>query len=69
MMTVPKPKQRHEIGCDLSFLSAGELEERIRLLEEEISRGLKADKAAKTSSRKRRRELFSSEIGHRKQQP
>jgi uncharacterized small protein (DUF1192 family) len=29
---MPKPKKIHEIGCDLTFLSAGDLEERITLL-------------------------------------
>jgi uncharacterized small protein (DUF1192 family) len=55
----PKPKKLHEIGCDLTFLSAGELEERIALLREEITR-LEADKAAKTSSRSVAEGLFKS---------
>jgi uncharacterized small protein (DUF1192 family) len=59
MMTLPKPKKTHEIGCDLTFLSAGDLEERITLLKEEISR-LEADKAAKTSSRRPPRAFFKS---------
>jgi uncharacterized small protein (DUF1192 family) len=54
---MPKPKKLHEIGCDLTFLSAGDLEERITLLKEEISR-LEADKAAKTSSRKAAENFF-----------
>ena len=55
----PKPKKLHEIGCDLTFLSAGELEERIALLREEIAR-LETDKAAKTSSRGAAESLFKS---------
>ncbi len=47
---LPKPRKSHEIGCDLTFLSAAELDERIAALKEEIAR-LEADKAAKTSSR------------------
>ncbi|MEQ8482515.1 MAG: DUF1192 domain-containing protein [Hoeflea sp.] len=46
----PKPRKAHEIGCDLTFLSAAELDERITLLKEEIAR-LEADREAKTSSR------------------
>jgi len=55
----PKPKILHEIGCDLTFLSAGELEERIGLLREEIDR-LEADKASKTSSRSAAESFFKS---------
>ncbi|MBU4528269.1 MAG: DUF1192 domain-containing protein [Hoeflea sp.] len=55
----PKPKKLHEIGCDLTFLSAGELEERIDLLNQEIAR-LEADKRAKTSSRSVAENLFKS---------
>ena len=55
----PKPKKLHDIGCDLTFLSAGELEERIALLREEIAR-LEADKASKTSSRSVAESLFKS---------
>ncbi|KGF68374.1 hypothetical protein LL06_16835 [Hoeflea sp. BAL378] len=53
----PKPKKLHEIGCDLTFLSAGELDERIALLREEIAR-LEADKVSKTSSRSVAENLF-----------
>ncbi|OCW59333.1 hypothetical protein AWJ14_09830 [Hoeflea olei] len=53
----PKRKTIHEIGCDLTFLSAGELEERITLLRAEIAR-LEADKASKTSSRSAAEDLF-----------
>jgi uncharacterized small protein (DUF1192 family) len=62
----PKPKQRHEIGCDLSFLSAGELEERIRLLEEEIEEA-ESRKGVQNIKPERCRELFQVKIGHRKQ--
>jgi len=34
----PKKKIAHEIGQDLTLLSVGELEERIRLLQDEIER-------------------------------
>ncbi|MEM5495496.1 DUF1192 domain-containing protein [Hoeflea sp. AS16] len=55
----PKPKQRHEIGCDLTFLSAGELDERIALLRDEIAR-LEADKSSKTSSKSAAESFFKS---------
>jgi uncharacterized small protein (DUF1192 family) len=42
----PKKKLVHEIGQDLTLLSAGELMERINLLKEEIAR-LEADMAKK----------------------
>ena len=42
----PKRKTAHEIGQDLTLLSAGELTERIGLLKEEIAR-LEADMARK----------------------
>jgi len=44
----PKKKLVHEIGQDLTLLSAGELNERIALLKEEIAR-LEADMAKKDS--------------------
>lgn len=53
----PEPGQRHEIGCDLTFLSAGELEERIALLHEEIRR-MEAEKSSKTSSRSTAESFF-----------
>ena len=46
----PKKKLQHEIGQDLSLISVGELNERIALLRQEISR-LEADIASKQSSR------------------
>ncbi len=55
----PKPKKLHELGCDLTFLSADEIEERIALLHEEIER-LEADKASKTSSRSAAESFFKS---------
>jgi uncharacterized small protein (DUF1192 family) len=42
----PKKKLAHEIGQDLTLLSAGELTDRITLLKEEIGR-LQADMAKK----------------------
>lgn len=54
---MPKPNKTHEIGCDLTFLSAGDLDERISLLQDEIAR-LEADKVAKTSSRKAAESFF-----------
>jgi uncharacterized small protein (DUF1192 family) len=44
-----KPAKAHEVGQDLSTLSVHELDERIRLLREEVAR-LEAARAAKTSS-------------------
>lgn len=54
---MPKPSKIHEIGGDLTFLSADDLDERITLLKDEIAR-LEADKAAKTSSRKAAESFF-----------
>jgi uncharacterized small protein (DUF1192 family) len=42
----PKKKLAHEIGQDLTLLSAGELAERIALLKDEVAR-LQADMAKK----------------------
>jgi len=50
----PKP---HEIGQDLSLLSAGELKERIELLRIEISR-LEADLEAKSATKTAAEALF-----------
>ncbi len=55
----PNPNKQHEIGSDLTFLSAGELDERIALLRQEIAR-LEADKASKTSSRSAAEDFFRS---------
>ena len=46
----PKKKLAHEIGQDVSLVSAGELEERIALLEAEIAR-LKGEVAKRNASR------------------
>jgi len=46
----PKKKVAHEIGQDLTLLSAGELNERIALLKEEIAR-LEADRERKQASK------------------
>ena len=53
----PKKKLTHEIGSDLSALSAGELSERIALLQAEIGR-LEAERASKTASRSAAENLF-----------
>ena len=46
----PKKKITHEIGQDLTLLSAGELAERIGLLQNEIAR-LEADMARKRATK------------------
>ena len=46
----PKPKRIHEIGQDLSLLSVSELEERMKILEDEISR-LRDEKDRKAGSK------------------
>jgi uncharacterized small protein (DUF1192 family) len=53
----PKKKIAHEIGQDLTLLSVGELEERIRLLQDEIER-LRADIARKQASRGAANQFF-----------
>lgn len=53
----PRKKLAHEIGQDLSLLSADELTARIALLKAEISR-LEAEVAAKTSSRSAAESFF-----------
>ena len=53
----PKKKIAHEIGQDLTLLSVGELEERIRLLQDEIER-LRADIARKQASRGAAHQFF-----------
>jgi len=53
----PKRKISHEIGQDLSLLSAGELAERIALLKQEIAR-LEADAARKNTSRAAADQVF-----------
>ncbi len=54
-----KRKLVHEVGQDLSLLSAGELDERIAALKEEITR-LEADRAGKAASRSAAESLFRS---------
>jgi uncharacterized small protein (DUF1192 family) len=53
----PKKKIEHEIGQDLTLLSAGELAERIALLRDEISR-LEADMATKRAVKSAADTLF-----------
>lgn len=55
----PVKKTVHDIGCDLSLLSADELGARINLLKEEISR-LEREVNAKTASRSAAESLFKS---------
>ncbi len=53
----PKKKPAHEIGQDLTLLSAGELTERIALLKEEIGR-LEADRSKKQAHKSAADMLF-----------
>ncbi|MCF3638432.1 DUF1192 domain-containing protein [Rhizobium sp. TRM95111] len=53
----PPKKAGHEIGSDLSLLSADELAARILMLKEEILR-LEDEKAKKASSRSAAEDLF-----------
>lgn len=55
----PKKKIQHEIGQDLSLISVAELNERIALLREEISR-IEADIAKKQSSRAAADQFFKN---------
>ncbi|MDH6269500.1 uncharacterized small protein (DUF1192 family) [Rhizobium sp. SG_E_25_P2] len=55
----PARKLAHEIGMDISMLSADELKARIALLEGEISR-LNREITAKTSSRSAAESLFKN---------
>ncbi|MBB4063141.1 DUF1192 domain-containing protein [Gellertiella hungarica] len=55
----PKRKLEHEIGCDLSLLSADELQARIGLLEAEIER-LAEEKRKKLSGKAAAESLFRS---------
>ena len=55
----PRKKITHEIGQDLSLLSAGDIEERITVLAAEIER-LKADMAKKRASRDAASSFFKS---------
>lgn len=53
----PKKKLAHEIGCDLSLLSADELSLRIDLLKQEIER-LEAERASKSASKSAAENFF-----------
>lgn len=53
----PKKQPAHEIGCDLSLLSADELSARIILLKEEIER-LDAERTQKNASRSAAESIF-----------
>ena len=58
----PKKKIVHEIGQDLTLLSAGELAERVSLLREEIAR-LEANMASKQASKSAADQFFKEEEG------
>lgn len=53
----PKKAPTHEIGQDISLLSASELDERIAILKAEIDR-LDADKKQKAASKSAAESLF-----------
>jgi uncharacterized small protein (DUF1192 family) len=53
----PKKQLAHEIGCDLSLLSADELSLRIDLLKHEIER-LEAERASKSASKSAAENFF-----------
>ncbi len=53
----PKKPKAHEIGCDLSLLSADELAARIDVLKEEIAR-LESERQGKMASRSAAESLF-----------
>ncbi len=55
----PKRKTEHDIGCDLTLLSADELSARIGILQAEIAR-LEAEKQKKTSGRAAAESFFRS---------
>ena len=57
----PKKKITHEIGQELSLLSVGDLDERIVVLKQEITR-LEADRAGKSASRMAAEAFFKSEL-------
>jgi uncharacterized small protein (DUF1192 family) len=64
MMNDEQPRKRstsHELGCDLSAISADELRHRITLLETEIAR-LKAEIDLKEAGRKAADSLFSPKV-------
>ena len=53
----PKKKIAHEIGQDLTLLSASELSDRVALLKEEIAR-LEADRARKQAMKSAADSIF-----------
>ncbi|MBB5535306.1 DUF1192 domain-containing protein [Rhizobium giardinii] len=55
----PKKQPVHEIGCDLSLLSADELSLRIDMLKQEIAR-LEAERANKSASKSQAEKFFRS---------
>ncbi|CAN7240019.1 DUF1192 domain-containing protein [Pararhizobium sp. LjRoot235] len=55
----PKKQPAHEIGCDLSLLSAEELALRIEMLKQEIAR-LEAERASKSASKSAAEKFFRS---------
>lgn len=55
----PKKKVAHELGCDLTLLSADELKARIALLQEEIGR-IEAECQRKQAGRSAAESLFRS---------
>ncbi|CAN7445690.1 DUF1192 domain-containing protein [Neorhizobium sp. LjRoot104] len=55
----PKKPKTHELGCDLSMLSIDELESRIDLLRQEITR-IEAEKETKAAGRRAADSLFRS---------
>jgi uncharacterized small protein (DUF1192 family) len=55
----PKKQPAHEIGCDLSLLSADELSLRIDMLKQEIAR-LEAERANKSASKSQAEKFFRS---------
>jgi uncharacterized small protein (DUF1192 family) len=55
----PQKQPAHEIGCNLSLLSADELSSRIELLKREIER-LEAERASKSASKAAAESFFRS---------
>jgi uncharacterized small protein (DUF1192 family) len=55
----PKKQPAHEIGCDLSLLSAEELALRIEMLKQEIAR-LEAERTSKSASKSAAEKFFRS---------
>ncbi|WP_037120747.1 DUF1192 domain-containing protein [Rhizobium sp. CF097] len=55
----PKKQPAHEIGCDLSLLSADELSARIDVLKQEIER-LETERANKSASKSAAESFFRS---------